>query len=55
MGVCYAPISKVVELTLPAAKAAAGAIATAVSGDAIATSPFSSAIHQLRRIPLRNC
>jgi thiol:disulfide interchange protein DsbD len=43
MGVCYAPINKVVELTLPAAKAAAGAIATAVSGDAIAASPFSTA------------
>lgn len=43
MGVCYAPISKVVELTLPAAKAAAGAIATAVSGDAIAAPPFSTA------------
>jgi thiol:disulfide interchange protein DsbD len=41
MGVCYAPINKVIELTLPAAKAAAGAIATAVSGDAIAASPFS--------------
>ena len=43
MGVCYAPINKVVELTLPAAKAAAGAIATVVSGDAIAASPFSTA------------
>jgi thiol:disulfide interchange protein DsbD len=42
MGVCYAPINKVIELTLPAAKAAAGAIATAVSGDAIAASPFST-------------
>ncbi|HTJ54563.1 MAG TPA: protein-disulfide reductase DsbD [Nitrosospira sp.] len=42
MGVCYAPISKVVELTLPAAKAAAGAIATAMSGDAIAAPPIST-------------
>lgn len=40
VGVCYAPISKAVELTLPAAKAAAGAIANAVSGSATAaTSP----------------
>ncbi|HEY6043400.1 MAG TPA: protein-disulfide reductase DsbD, partial [Nitrosospira sp.] len=43
MGVCYAPINKVIDVTLPAAKAAAGAIATAVSGDAIAASPFSTA------------
>jgi thiol:disulfide interchange protein DsbD len=43
MGVCYAPISKVIELTLPAAKAAAGAIATAMSGNAIAAPSFSAA------------
>jgi thiol:disulfide interchange protein DsbD len=39
IGVCYAPINKVVELTLPVAKAAAGAVANAVSGAAIAASP----------------
>jgi thiol:disulfide interchange protein DsbD len=38
IGVCYAPINKVVELTLPAMKAAAGAVANAVSGDASAAS-----------------
>lgn len=43
LGVCYAPINKVVELTLPAAKAAAGAIAAAVSGEAVAAPPFSTA------------
>jgi thiol:disulfide interchange protein DsbD len=36
IGVCYAPISKVVELTLPMAKAAAGVMANAVSGNAVA-------------------
>ncbi|HET7062399.1 MAG TPA: protein-disulfide reductase DsbD [Nitrosospira sp.] len=40
VGVCYAPINKVIELTLPAAKAAAGAIASAVSGEAVAASPL---------------
>lgn len=39
IGVCYAPINKVVELTLPVAKAAAGAVADAVSGAAVAASP----------------
>jgi thiol:disulfide interchange protein DsbD len=39
IGVCYAPINKVVELTLPVAKAAAGAVANAVSGAAVAASP----------------
>lgn len=38
IGVCYAPINKVIELTLPAAKAAAGAIAAAVSSEALAAS-----------------
>lgn len=38
IGVCYAPINKVVELTLPAMKAAAGAVANAVSGNASAAS-----------------
>jgi len=36
IGVCYAPISKVIDLTLPVAKAAAGAVANAVSADASA-------------------
>jgi thiol:disulfide interchange protein DsbD len=36
IGVCYAPINKVIELTLPMAKAAAGAVADAVSGSAVA-------------------
>jgi thiol:disulfide interchange protein DsbD len=39
IGVCYAPINKVVELTLPVAKAAAGAVANAVSSEAVAASP----------------
>lgn len=39
IGVCYAPINKVVELTLPVAKAAAGAVANAVSGAAVAAPP----------------
>ena len=38
IGVCYAPINKVIELTLPVAKAAAGAVAEAVSGNASAAS-----------------
>lgn len=36
VGVCYAPIHKVVELTLPALKAAIGAVAETVSGKAVA-------------------
>ena len=43
VGVCYAPINKVIELTLPVAKAAAGAVASAVSNDAAAATPFSAA------------
>ena len=43
IGVCYAPINKVIELTLPVAKAAAGAVASAVSNDAVAATPFSAA------------
>jgi thiol:disulfide interchange protein DsbD len=43
IGVCYAPINKVIELTLPVAKAAAGAVASAVSNDAVAATPFSTA------------
>ena len=37
IGVCYAPINKVIELTLPVAKAAAGAVANAVSSEAVAS------------------
>ncbi|SCX55827.1 protein-disulfide reductase DsbD [Nitrosospira sp. Nsp1] len=36
VGVCYAPINKVIELTLPVAKAAAGAVADAMSSPAVA-------------------
>ena len=36
IGVCYAPINKVIELTLPMAKAAAGAVADAMSSSAVA-------------------
>lgn len=39
IGVCYAPISKVIELTLPAARAVVGAVAEAVSADATAARP----------------
>jgi thioredoxin:protein disulfide reductase len=42
IGVCYAPINKVIELTLPAAKAAVGAVANAVSNEAAAATPFST-------------
>lgn len=40
IGVCYAPIDKMIKLTLPVAKAAAGAIAEAVSNDATAATEF---------------
>ncbi|MDP3279520.1 MAG: protein-disulfide reductase DsbD [Nitrosomonas sp.] len=36
VGVCYAPIHKAIDLTLPAVKAAIGAVAEAVSGKAVA-------------------
>ncbi|SFW28111.1 protein-disulfide reductase DsbD [Nitrosovibrio sp. Nv17] len=42
VGVCYAPISKVIELTLPAARAAVGAMADTVSGSAVAAIPPSN-------------
>jgi thioredoxin:protein disulfide reductase len=41
IGVCYAPINKVIELTLPMAKAAAGAVADAMSGNASAAPALS--------------
>ncbi len=43
IGVCYAPINKVIELTLPVAKAAVGAVANAVSNDAVAATLLSAA------------
>jgi thiol:disulfide interchange protein DsbD len=43
IGVCYAPISKVIDLTLPVAKAAAGAVANAVSTDASAATGTAGA------------
>lgn len=43
IGVCYAPINKVIELTLPVAKAAAGAVANAMSTEAVAATPLSTA------------
>ncbi len=43
IGVCYAPISKVIELTLPAARAVVGAVAEAVSNDAAAAKPNATA------------
>ena len=43
IGVCYAPINKVIELTLPVAKAAAGVVANAMSNEAVAATPFSTA------------
>lgn len=42
IGVCYAPINKVIELTLPVAKAAAGAVAGAVSSNAAAATGSSA-------------
>ena len=43
VGVCYAPINKVVELTLPAVKAAIGAVANAVSNSATAANSDAAA------------
>ena len=40
IGVCYAPIDKVIKLTLPVAKAAIGAIADSVSNEATAATDF---------------
>ena len=42
IGVCYAPIDKVIKLTLPVAKAAVGVIANSVSNDATAATNFIS-------------
>jgi thiol:disulfide interchange protein DsbD len=40
IGVCYAPIDKVIKLTLPVAKAAVGVIANSVSNDATTATDF---------------
>lgn len=40
IGVCYAPIDKVIKLTLPVAKSAVGVIADSVSNDATAATDF---------------
>ena len=40
IGVCYAPIDKVIKLTLPVAKAAVGVIADSVSNNATAATDF---------------
>jgi thiol:disulfide interchange protein DsbD len=51
VGVCYAPISKVIDLTLPAMKAAIGAVAEAVSGKATAAEMDAAA--ELFQMPSR--
>ncbi|MBA4143352.1 MAG: protein-disulfide reductase DsbD [Nitrosospira sp.] len=43
IGVCYAPINKIIELTLPVAKAAAGLAADAISNTAVAAPAFTAA------------
>ena len=40
IGVCYAPIDKLIKLTLPVAKSVAGVIADSVSNDATASTDF---------------
>lgn len=51
VGVCYAPIHKVIELTLPAVTAAIGAVADAVSNPA--TAAPANAIAELFQTPSR--
>ncbi|MBK6957067.1 MAG: protein-disulfide reductase DsbD [Nitrosomonas sp.] len=51
VGVCYAPIHKAIDLTLPAVKAAIGAVAEAVSGKAAAAGIDATA--ELFQIPFR--
>lgn len=53
VGVCYAPINKVIELTLPAVKAAIGAVANAFSNPATAASSDAAAelLQTLPRTP----
>jgi thiol:disulfide interchange protein DsbD len=52
IGVCYAPINKVIELTLPAVRAVVGAVAEAVSSDATAARPDATA--ELSQFPARS-
>ena len=40
IGVCYAPIDKLIKLTLPVAKSVAGALADSISNDATAATDF---------------
>lgn len=47
VGVCYAPINKVIELTLPAVKAAIDAVADAVSNPATAAVDATAELFQL--------
>ncbi|MBA3756467.1 MAG: protein-disulfide reductase DsbD, partial [Nitrosomonas sp.] len=51
VGVCYAPIHKAIDLTLPAVKAAIGAVAEAVSGKATAAGINATA--ELFQMPSR--
>ncbi|MEK7708303.1 MAG: protein-disulfide reductase DsbD [Pseudomonadota bacterium] len=51
VGVCYAPIHKTIDLTLPAVKAAIGAVAEAVSGKAAAAGIDATA--ELFQMPSR--
>lgn len=51
VGVCYAPINKAIDLTLPAVKAAIGAAAEAVSGTATAAGIDATA--ELFQMPFR--
>ncbi|PSJ17536.1 protein-disulfide reductase DsbD [Nitrosomonas supralitoralis] len=51
VGVCYAPIHKAIDLTLPAVKAAIGAVAEVVSGQATAAGIDASA--ELFQMPSR--
>ena len=46
IGVCYAPIDKIIRLTLPAAKTAVGVIADSVSNDATASTDFLAATQE---------
>ena len=40
IGVCYAPIDKLIKLTLPVAKSVAGVLADSISNDATAATDF---------------
>ena len=51
VGVCYAPIHKVIELTLPAVAAAIGAVADAVSNPAVAADATAELFQMPSRVP----